>query len=66
LYLKTAIVGKNDNTLPLTEMDIYSLKGEKYPIYRNSLAHSDLGVNTNRELLMLSMTNAGLTNESTH
>jgi hypothetical protein len=29
LYLKTAIVGKNDNTLPLTETDIYSLKGEE-------------------------------------
>jgi hypothetical protein len=26
LYLKTAIVGKNDNTLPLTDSDIYSLK----------------------------------------
>jgi hypothetical protein len=29
LYLKTAIVGKNDNTLPLMETDIYSLKGEE-------------------------------------
>jgi hypothetical protein len=27
LYLKTAIVGKNGNTLPLTEMDISSLAG---------------------------------------
>jgi hypothetical protein len=25
LYLKTAIVGKNDNTIPLTENDNYSL-----------------------------------------
>ena len=28
LYLKSAIVGKNDNNIPLTETDIYSLKNE--------------------------------------
>jgi hypothetical protein len=26
LYLKTAVVGKNDNSLPLTETDIHSLR----------------------------------------
>jgi hypothetical protein len=26
LYLKTAIVGKNDNTLPLTNSEMYSLE----------------------------------------